>query len=213
MMGTVIEPRRDPACGAPTDELIQLRARVSELERERHHLVAAVDILHAVSASPHFVDLLQTVARKLGETFGLDRCSIFLAGDSQDVRLVATYEDPALRNLVVDPDRYPALKQAIETGETVVVPDAVTEPLLAAARAALELRNVRSIIVAPIRWRGATIGAILLRTERGAAPFSDGDLRFCQVIASLMARALSDAYRAQARVHGWPRAHHPRPTP
>ena len=39
------------------------------------------------------------VALRLGETFGLDRCSIFLAErGGQSVRLVASYEDPAIRN-------------------------------------------------------------------------------------------------------------------
>ena len=62
----------------------RLRARVAELQRERDHLVAIVDILQEVSASLHFVDILQTIARKLGETFGLDRCAIFLSGDKDE---------------------------------------------------------------------------------------------------------------------------------
>jgi len=42
------------------------------------------------------------------DVFGLDRCSIYLAGEvAAEARLVATYEDPTLRNLVVDLDRYP----------------------------------------------------------------------------------------------------------
>ena len=39
------------------------------------------------------------------------------------------------------------------------------------------------------------IGAIFLRTERDAAPFSDRDVRFCQVVASLTAKALRNAHR------------------
>ena len=87
----------------PTDETSVLRARVTELERERDHLVAVVDILTEISASLHFTDILRTIARKLGETFGLDRCSIYLAGDAQSVRLVATLRRPLHRQ----PDRRP----------------------------------------------------------------------------------------------------------
>ncbi len=75
------------------------------MERERDHLLTAVDILQEVSSTLHFVDVLQTIARKLGETFGLDRCAIFLSGDKDEVRLVASYEDPTIRNLVVDLNR------------------------------------------------------------------------------------------------------------
>ena len=138
------------------------------------------------------------IARKLGESFGLDRCSIFLTGEASDVRLVASYEDPSIRNLVVDLERYPELRRAVESGETVFVPDAATDPMFANVRSLLDLRNVRSVVVVPIRWRGAVIGAIFLRTERDAEPFSESDVRFCQVIASLTAKALRNAQRFEA---------------
>lgn len=175
-----------------------LRTRIAELQRERDHLVAVVDILQEISTSLHFVDILQAIARKLGETFGLDRSSIFLTGESAEVRLVASYEDPSIRNLVVDLERYPELKRAFESGETVFIPDVANDPLLRDAHQALNLRNVRSIIVVPIRWRGVVIGAIFLRTERDGAPFSDSDVRFCQVVASLTAKALRNAHRFEA---------------
>jgi len=179
-------------------EIEKLRGRIAELQRERDHLVAVVDILQEISSSLHFVDILQTIARKLGQAFGLDRCSIFLTGEAAEVRLVASYEDPTIRNLVVDLNRYPELKRAFESGETVFIPDALNDPMLRNARQALDLRNVRSIVVVPIRWRGTVIGAIFLRTERDGQAFSDGDVRFCQVVASLTAKALRNAHRFEA---------------
>ena len=169
--------------------------------RERDHLAAIVDILQEVSASLHFVDVLQTIARMLGETFGLDRCAIFLSGDKDEVRLVASYEDPSIRNLVVDLNRYPELKRAFESGETVFIPDAANEPMLRSIRSQLDTRNVRSIIVVPIRWEGSVIGAIFLRTERDADPFREDDVRFCQTIASLTAKALRNAHRFETLLH------------
>ena len=168
---------------------------MAELQKERDHLVAVVDILQEISASLHFVDILQTIARKLGDTFGLDRCAIFLAGEKDEVRLVASYEDPAIRNLVVDLNRYPELKRAFDSKETVFIPDATSDPMLRSIRSTLDTRRVRSIIVVPIQWQGAVIGAIFLRTERDAQPFSDADVHFCQVVASLTAKALRNAHR------------------
>ncbi len=177
------------------DDVARLRARVAELQRERDHLVAIVDILQEVSASLHFVDILQTIARKLGDAFGLDRCAIFLSGEQNEVRLVASYEDPTIRNLVVDLNRYPELKKAFDSGETVFIPDVANDPMLKGIKATLDIRNVRSIVVVPISWQAATIGAIFLRTDRDAEPFSDADVRFCQVVASLTAKALRNAHR------------------
>jgi GAF domain-containing protein len=179
-------------------ELERLRARIADLQRERDHLVAVVDILQEISSSLHFVDILQNIARKLGEAFGLDRCAIFLSGNKDEVRLVASYEDPSIRNLVVDLKRYPELQRAFESGETVFIPDAASDPMLRAIRPTLDTRNVRSIIVVPIQWQSSVIGAIFLRTERDAQPFSDADVHFCQVVASLTAKALRNAHRFES---------------
>ena len=177
------------------DEVARLRSRVAELQRERDHLRAVIDILQEISSSLHFVDILQSIARKLGDAFGLDRCAIFLAGEKDEVRLVASYEDPTIRNLVVDLNRYPELKRAFESKETVFIPDAASDPMLRSIKSTLDTRNVRSIVVVPIQWQGAVIGAIFLRTERDAEPFSDADVHFCQVVASLTAKALRNAHR------------------
>jgi GAF domain-containing protein len=194
-------PPQSPETPHSGDELARLRARVAELQKERDHLAAIVDILQEVSASLHFVDVLQTIARKLGGTFGLDRCAIFLSGDKDEVRLVASYEDPTIRNLVVDLNRYPELKRAFESGETVFIPDAANDPMLRSIKAQLDTRNVRSIVVVPIRWEGSVIGAIFLRTEKNAEPFSEADVRFCQTVASLTAKALRNAHRFETLLH------------
>jgi GAF domain-containing protein len=186
-----------PGEAAP-DEISRLWARVAELQRERDHLVAAVELLQDISASLHFVDILQTIARKLGDTFALDRCAIFLTGDQDEVRLVASYEDPSIRNLVVDINRYPELKRVFETRETVFIPDAIADPSLKAVRSQLEQRNVRSIVVLPLQWEDTVIGAIFLRSDRDAPPFSDADVRFCQVVASLTAKSLRNAHRFES---------------
>ena len=180
------------------DDVMRLEARVTELTHERDRLVAIVDILQEISSSLHFVDILQAISKKLGSSFGLDRCSIFLAGERSEVRLVASYEDPSIRNLVVDLDRYPELKRAFESGETVFVPDAMNDPMYSTIRDNLSMRNVRSIVVVPIRWRQDVIGAIFLRTERDATPFSEADVRFCQVVADLTAKAMRNAHRFES---------------
>lgn len=184
-----------PATPDATD-VQQLQARVRELEHERKHLLAIIEILQEISGTLHFTDILQGITRKLGETFGLDRCSIFLAErGSQTARLVASYENPSIRNHLVDLDRYPELKRALQSGETVYVPDAQADPNLKHIRGVLESRRVKSITVVPITWRAVAVGAIFLRTFRDGPSFSDADVRFTQVVASLAAKALRNAYR------------------
>ena len=180
----------------PPEELDRLQSRVHGLEQERRHLLAVIEILQEIAGSLHFVDIVQSIARRLGEAFGLDRCSIFLAErGGQTVRLVASYEDPSIRNYVVDLDRYPELRRALHTGETVFIADVATDPALKHLRGAMADRRVKSITVVPISWRRIPIGAIFLRTFRDGPAFSDADVQFCQVVASLTAKALRNAHR------------------
>lgn len=187
-----------------TEDVERLQARVRELEHERKHLLAVIEILQELAGSLHIVDIMQAIARRLGEVFGLDRASIFLAErDAKTARLVASFEDPSIRNYVVDLERYPELRRALTDGETVYIPDVELDPTMAHLKGAFDTRNVRSITVVPITWRGASIGAIMLRTFRDGPAFSEADVRFCQVVASLTAKALRNAHRfekLQARV-------------
>ena len=133
------------------DEIERLQTRLTALEQERKHLLAVIEILQDIGGSLHFADVVQSVTLRLGETFGLDRCSIFLAErGGESVRLVASYEDPGIRNYVVDLDRYPELRRALKTGETVFIADAATDPSLGPARWALAARKVKTITVIPI---------------------------------------------------------------
>lgn len=191
----------DPSNGHTEFDPDQLQERINELEHERKLLLATVEILQDISGTLHFVDILQMIASRLGETFGLDRCSIFLIEQgTTKARLVASYEDPSIRNHEVDLDRYPELRRAIESGETVYVPDAPSDPSLKHIKGVLEDRKVQSITVVPIVWRGSAIGAIFLRTFRDGTAFSERDVKFTKVIASLAAKMLRNAYRYEQLV-------------
>ncbi|MDH4043854.1 MAG: GAF domain-containing protein [Gemmatimonadota bacterium] len=185
-----------PDTSSPPLVPADLSPRVRELERERTQLVTLVDILQEIAGTLNFVDILQTITQKLGETFGLDRCSIFLGEQSsKTARLVASYEDPSIRNYVVDLGRYPELKRSLDSGEVVFIPDAQDDPNLKHIRGALANRNVKTITVVPITWRRVAIGAIFLRTDRDGRAFSEQDIAFTQAVAAVAAKALRVVYR------------------
>ncbi len=178
------------------DATAVLSSRVEELERERDRLLTIIEILQEISGTLHFTDILQAIARRLGDSFGLDRASILLAErGGRTARLVASYEDPSIRNVVVDLQRYPEIRRALDTGETVFIADAPSEPELARSKGALARRKAKSITVVPIKHKGAAIGAIFLRTYQGGAQFSEAEVHFTQIIADLTARALRNAHR------------------
>ncbi len=180
---------------AVAEQIVRLQTRVEALERERKQLLALLDLFKEISNSLHYVDIVQTVARRLGSTFGLDRCSVFLAERGGGaVHLVASYEDPGIRNHVVDLSRYPELRRAFETGEVVCIPDATRDPALAGAFAVLTSRRVQSITVVPITWKGVAIGAVFLRTFKDSPELAEQEIEFCRVAADLTGRALHQAH-------------------
>lgn len=184
-----------PAASSALD-VEALRARVDALTRERDQLLVVVELQRELASALQVAEVLRRTAARLGALFGLDRASIYLAADgAHEVRLVATYEDPSHPGQVVELARYPELADAFRSGETVVIPDVSLDPRLAPMRAALDERGVGSIVVVPMRWRASVIGAIVLRTERDATPFTPGDIAFCEAIAGLVARALRTAHR------------------
>jgi GAF domain-containing protein len=67
-------------------------------------------------------------------------------------------------------------------------------------KGALDRRKVRSITVVPIKYRGAAIGCMFLRTFKDGSSFSDSDVRFCQIVAELTAKSLRNAHRYEALV-------------
>ena len=87
----------DGQAGPDTPTFEQLQERVRELEHERKHLLAVIEILQEITGTLHIVDILQGITRKLGETFGLDRCSIYLAEQGErTARLVAAFRTDTL---------------------------------------------------------------------------------------------------------------------
>ena len=83
----------------PNENADRLQARIDELEAERRRLLTVIELLRELSGCLNYRDIVQTAARRLGYALGLDRCSVFLIERSRGtVHLVASYEDPSLRN-------------------------------------------------------------------------------------------------------------------
>lgn len=184
--------------GSLSDAIRELKDRLAEVERDRDRLLVLASLHEELAGSLHFTDILQAVARCVGGAYALDRCSVFLVGDGRSLRLVASYEDPALRNLAVDPHRYPELQRALDTGETVFIPDATAEPLLRPVWTKLVERQVQSILVVPITWESRPIGLLFLRTARGKPPLDEGDVALCRRVARAAATALHHAHRLES---------------
>lgn len=168
--------------------------RIVDLEHRVQRGEAMIHLQNDLLGVLHFVDIVQAVTRHLGELFGLDRCAIFLATPaSRTARLVSSYEDPSIRQWDVELDRYPEVREALATGESVFITDVQSDARLKHVQGILRSRHVRSITVVPMVGPEGPFGVIFLRTFESGAHFAQDDIRFIQDVAVLTAKALGAA--------------------
>src|SRR6266513_3860099 len=66
------------------------------------------DIFQEVSAALRADEIFQTLVRRVGHAFGLTHCSFVLTAPGEDKgRVVEVYENPSIRDLRVELERYP----------------------------------------------------------------------------------------------------------
>ena len=197
---------------APVD-LKELHARLDAELRVREALRAARDALRArdllfdifqeVSAALRADEIFQTLVRRVGQAFGLTHCSFVLTapGESKG-RVVAVYENSAIRDLRVELDRYPEILEAIRTERPVVVHDVQEHPLFDAIRRHWNQQqievNVQSAVALPVFVQGRAAGVFFLRTVQGDPRLRPQDVALANTIAQAAARVLENEERRAA---------------
>jgi two-component system cell cycle response regulator len=164
--------------------------------RSRSELVS---ILKEITASLNSFEIYQILVRRVASGLRIARCSVVLAGPgANEGTVVAAYENPNLRDLRVDLDKYPEIRRALQTGETVMVSDVDADPLyqdVIMTWGSLPLgRRTRSVIALPFTLSGRRTGVFFLRTTADDPPLNRLDLGFAEQVIEAAVTALEKAY-------------------
>ena len=176
--------------------LPELRVRLDALLLVREELRTAQEALRAD-------EIFQTLVRRVGQAFGLSHCSFILTAPGDEAgRVVAVYENPSIRDLRVELERYPEIQEAIRTERPVVINDVHEHPLFASIRKRwsdqrIEV-NVQSAVALPVFVQGRAAGVFFLRTEKGDPQLRPEDVAFANTIAQAAARVLENEERRSA---------------
>jgi PAS domain S-box-containing protein len=181
------------------------RAEIVLQERERRaaFVSGATD---ALSQSLDYEPTLRSVARLAVPEFA-DWCAVDLLDENGELRRVAVeHPDPEkVRLAVALQERYPpdpedpvGVLQVIRTGKAEFVPEIPEELLRQAARddehyqliSSLELR---SYIIAPLRWRGSILGAMTFVYAESGRRYEPSDVRFVEDLAGRAATAIENS--------------------
>lgn len=174
---------------------LRLKGLYDDATAEKRDLMTLIEISQAVSSTLSSKEILDTIVQKVAEVIDVARCSIVRIGKKEGVGHVLTaYENPNIKNLPIDLDKYPELKKALSKKDTVIIDDIYNDPLLAEVRDYLRDLDFTSLLVVPIIVRAEAVGILFLRTSRRASSFTQRETKLCQVIANFAGNALMNAH-------------------
>jgi two-component system cell cycle response regulator len=165
--------------------------------RSRSELVA---ILKEITSSTNSADIYQILVRRVATGLRIARCSVVLASPTEtEGTVVAAYENPNLRDLRVDLNKYPEIQRALSTGETVMVSDIDADPLYQDVLTTwgsqqVGGRRTKSVIALPFTLAGRRSGVFFLRTTADDPPLNRLDLGFAEQVIEVAVTALEKAY-------------------
>src|SRR6266545_4074572 len=199
----LVAPVHLPEVQARLDAHIRLRTELRDAQEALRARDLLFDIFQEVSAALRADEIFQTLVRRVGQAFGLSHCSFVLTAPGEDKgRVVAVYENPAIRDLRVELERYPEIQEAIRTERPVIIQDVHEHPLFEAIRKRwlqqqIEV-NVQSAVALPVFVQGRAAGVFFLRTVEGDPQLRPQDVGFANTIAQAAARVLENEERRAA---------------
>ena len=87
----------------------------------------------------------------------------------------------------------PDIRGAIDAGESLIVPDIQTVTLPAEIDTLLRDRNIRALMIVPLRIRGAVIGIMFVGCDRQRRDYSPDEVSLSEIIATDIAGAIENA--------------------
>lgn len=173
---------------------LRLRQAMEQLGRKEKDAQVVLELTQALASNLDFRGILFTVVQRLAEVARVDRVSIVLVRDQENVGyVVAASDDEQLRDLPIDLTKYPEVQQVLASGQPFVVEDASTHPLMEIVRSSGQGKTAfASLCIVPILYEGKPMGVLFLRSRR-AGSFGEREVALCRTISSAMAIALRNA--------------------
>jgi PAS domain S-box-containing protein len=172
---------------------LRLRAAMDQLGKKEKDAQVVLELTQALASNLDFRSILFTVVQRLAEVANVDRVSIVLVREQENVGyVVAASDDEQLRDLPIDLTKYPEIQQVLASNAPLVVEDAATHPLMEIVRTSKQGATFSSLCILPILYEAKPMGVLFLRSKRPGA-FGGRELALCQTIASAMAIGLRNA--------------------
>lgn len=175
---------------------IKRKSWLETLHKENKDLEALIELTHFITSTLDPRKALYLVVKKLSEIIHVTRCSIISidAKDKRYANVVSTFEDPNITNIRLDLQKYPEIRKALSLKKSVLVKDALKDPMMEEVRDIIEPMGIRSIMVIPVIFHDEVIGTLLLNIAKAERTFTERERKLCTAIASASANTLYNAF-------------------
>jgi signal transduction histidine kinase len=176
----------------------QVAQRTAQLQARAEQLATLNRITQTVSSVRDLQAALEIVAREMVELFNTPNCGIALLNAAQtELRVVASYSQdaalPSSLGIVIPVAGNPSSIQVIESGRSIVVPQAQTNPLTAPIHELMREWGTQCLMIVPLLARGEVIGTIGLSTDQAGREFRQAEVSLAETIAGQIAGAIENA--------------------
>jgi two-component system cell cycle response regulator len=199
------KPIRQRELLARVEAHLRLGRAAAESRKEASNRAAMVEILHEITDSLKPDEIYNILVRRVARVLNISKCSIVLAkaGDRTGV-VVASFENPMLRNLEIELVRYPEIEQALTGGAPVIVSDVASDPLYEKERRRWQADGIvvptRSAVAVPFSMKNRQVGVFFLRTTDQGDPLKPTDGRFAESVIGTAVAAIEKAYDFETAV-------------
>ena len=164
-----------------------------ELEEDKRNLETILDISTAMSATLDPSEVLSTIVSKVAGITEAVRCSIVLIAKEDEAYVLASHEDPSVKELRIDLAKYPEIKKVVSTKIPLALDDITTHPLMSPVKESITDLGGMSVLIVPIVFNDEVLGTLFLRTRRKMHGFTKKEVDFCRIVANASFHALRNA--------------------
>lgn len=152
-------------------------------------------VMEISNSSQDLQFILQTATdefRKLMQAFSAGVLMLDEKGENLTLT-TESYADPNMPSLAgrsMPISSNPATSKSIKSGDTVLVPNAQTDPILAPIHAVMKQRNIQSVLVTPLFSRNKIIGVFSVDTNDPNRQFNTDDMALIETLAKQLASSI-----------------------
>ena len=161
---------------------------------EHKDLLMLLELSETISVTRSPSAILRLIVKKMSKIIDVTRCSVISLVDGKTVVVKASSDMDRNIEIRLDLNKYPEIRKAIETKQSVTINDVKNDPLMVSVQEHLDGMAFNSIIVIPLIKKESVIGTFFLRTvstEKGWV--SERVFKLSQLVANIAANALENA--------------------